>query len=386
MHQKNLISTSRKWLSNDVFPLWSQEGIDPRNGSFVESLTLEGKAMSQPKRAMVQARQIYSFAEAARMEILPAEQVRKILRPATEFFIARYSLPNGSFVHAVDPDGKVANPKTDLYAQAFAMFGLASAYEMLGDTNIKDRAKQLLAYLRSERALQNGGYSEFEGDQIAFEANPHMHLFEAAIAWMRVDKDPEWSEFAAELNEMCRAKFIDPETGALAEHHSSDWKPLRESEGFVWEPGHHFEWAWLMLQYAEASGTPPGSAPLQLYRLADRFGVDEKTGFAMDEIWSSKKAKKRSSRFWPQSERVKAAVSLGALVTPAEQPAFARAADQALQHLFLYFEGVKPGLWVDTRSASGEFVNQPVKASSLYHIINAISEYSRKRPALEKSV
>jgi mannose-6-phosphate isomerase len=48
--------------------------------------------------------------------------------------------------------------------------------------------------------------------------------------------------------------------------------------------------------------------------------------------------------------------------------------------LWRYLETKKPGLWLDTLTENGTFAEQPVKASSLYHIINALSEYITLRP------
>lgn len=377
------IDKSRTWLAESVFPLWSTRGIDARTGAFVESLSLEGEPLPLARRGMVQGRQMYAFTEAVRLGILSQAQVQKILAPAVEYFLEHYSAGNGAFYHSVDVDGNPADRRLDLYTQAFAIFGLAAAFETLRDVRLKDRAKQVLAYLKSERSLPDGGYSELVNGRPGHEANPHMHLFEAAIAWCRADKaDTDWKEFAAEINALALEKFIDKDSGALAEHFSPEWKPLREPSGFVWEPGHLFEWAWLFLQYAEATGTDAGPAPAGLYALAERQGVERQTGLALDELWSNGTVKKATARFWPQSEWIKAAVTLGVRAPAGQKAAFAQTADRSLKNLFTYFEGLKPGLWYDTRTEAGQMVNQPAKASSLYHIINAIAEYTAKRPKL----
>jgi len=240
---KNQIESARKWLAVDVLPLWSVAAIDPVNGSFFESLSATGEPMSAPRRAMVQARQIYSINEAGKMGLLPMNQVKTIVRRATDYFIEAYSLPSGAFVHAVASDGSVSNAQLDLYSQAFALFGLANAYEVLADPKIQVRAFKLLEFILVERKLGNGGFSEIIGGQVVYEANPHMHLFEAAIAWMRADSDPVWRDLAIEIYNLCRTKFVDAESGALAEHFDSEWRPLRQAEGFIWEPGHLHEWA-----------------------------------------------------------------------------------------------------------------------------------------------
>ena len=50
---------------------------------------------------------------------------------------------------------------------------------------------------------------------------------------------------------------------------------------------------------------------------------------------------------------------------------------EAMAGLFRYFEGAHPGLWFDTWDENGKFREQPVKASSLYHIIGAIAEFQK---------
>ncbi|MNK08053.1 Cellobiose 2-epimerase [compost metagenome] len=375
------IEESRQWLTNYVFPLWREKGIDSTTGSFAESISFEGAAMYSSQRALVQARQIYSFTEASRMGLLDKTTVKPIVAKAIDFFISKYSLPSGAFVHAVNPQGEIQNKDTDLYTQAFALFALANAYEVLGDSKLVDRARQLVNYLNRDRKAKNGGYTEIKNDVVMFQSNPHMHLFESALAWMKVDSGSEWKELAQHLHDLCHSKFIDRTSGALCEHFAEGWTPLRENGNFIFEPGHHYEWAWLMLEFQELTGSDEKAVANSLFKLAEEYGVNN-SHMVIDEVWSDFTAKKRSSRFWPQSERIKAAVSLG-LQSPAEtQAVYARAADEAMDALAKYFEVPTKGLWQDTLSETGHFVAQPAKASSLYHIINALSEYGLKRPGI----
>lgn len=364
-----------RWLTQDALPLWSTKGFDSTTGSFEECLSREGQALPAPRRAMVQARQIYSFCEAARLHLLEPATARELVDPAARFLVDRYSTPSGAFIHSVDSHGRPLQTQPDLYAQAFAIFGLANAFGLSGATFLKERARQCLMYLNSERRAAAGGYTELVDGRIAFQANPHMHLLEAALAWLRVDDDPdeEWLDLAKQMLDLCLSKFIDPVSGALCEHFDDpDWIPRREHGSFFFEPGHHYEWAWLMVHLEEVAGVGSGSSPRALFELAEACGVNAESGLTLDEVWSDLCPKRRSSRFWPQSERVKAALALGR----------ADIADRALRALFHFLNVPATGLWEDTVDETGAFVPQPVKASSLYHIISAISEYVSKRPAL----
>jgi mannose-6-phosphate isomerase len=395
MKQKanDLLQSSLSWLSSAVFPLWTERGIAD-DGSFFEALEADGHPSPVPRRAMVQARQIFSYVEAVKMNVLSSEVAVPLVRRGTDALIEKYGLPSGAFGHAVDGAGRLENPQSELYTQAFVLFGLAQSYELVRSAGASDgasyksRAKTLLAYLQRERRHPAGGYVEIKNNEILFQSNPHMHLFEAAVCWARVDSDPAWADVCHEVFRLCMSRFIDSATGALCEHFDRDWQKQVSAGRFFFEPGHHFEWAWLLHSYlnlfkhdlSKETVDTATVAAARLYALAEAHGVVR--GFAVDEVWSDFSVKKPSSRFWPQTERIKAAVELGRHARTELQPAFATAADEALTALWTYLDSPARGLWQDTRNEHGEFIPQPSKASSLYHIILAISEYATKRPLL----
>jgi mannose/cellobiose epimerase-like protein (N-acyl-D-glucosamine 2-epimerase family) len=363
------IARARKWLSDDMFPLWKTRGVS-RDGGFIEALTLKGEPLDIPRRAMVQARQIYSFRTGRDMGCLPASEADPIIVRAGAFLVDRFSLPSGGFVHSKGEGGKAGSDRVDLYTQAFALFGLANVYAVSKDSRFKTRAVALVDYLRRERRGRVAGYTELEDGREVLRSNPHMHLFEAALAWMEADTDPLWRALADEILDTCLARFIDPASGALCEIFQDDGAPQRTGGRFFFEPGHHYEWTWLMTLHQELTGRDSGAARAGLFATAERWGVTP-VGNAMDEVWSDGAPKKTSSRFWPQGERIKAAVRTGAFAS----------SDQAFHALFRYLEAPAPGLWRDTLLEDGKFREEPVKASSLYHIINAFAEYAAHRPA-----
>lgn len=379
------IEQSQKWLSQDVFPLWIKQGVDRSNGGFIENLSYDGKPLNISRRAMVQARQIYSFVVGAKLNSCPMPMAHEIVKNA-EVFFRNYWQDSGACSHVVSHEGKVENESAELYTQAFALFALANVYEVTEDANsksqLKKQALKLLSYLQRERRAPGGGYTEIKNGKVLFQSNPHMHLFEAAVAWMQVDSSSEWKALAKELFDLAQSKFIDSSTGLLCEHFQEGWIPERSEGKFIFEPGHHFEWAWLLAVYEGLSGTSCKALRHSLFQLAEKNGVNPQTHLAYDEVWSDLTPKKKSSRFWPHCERIKAAVKLGVESPKAEQKAFAKSADEAMKALFIYLETSTKGLWQDTLLENGEFTHQDPKASSLYHIINAMYEYINLRPNL----
>lgn len=380
----NLMQWAQNWLRQDVFPLWIRQGIDAASGGFVESLSFQGEPREIPRRAMVQARQIFSVLCGARLQCLDPQTAHRIAVRAMGFFERSYLLESGACRHAVLPDGTPQNEAKELYTQAFALFALAQVYAVTKEATLKQRALRLVGYLRENRRAPRGGYTEIKEGRTLFQSNPHMHLFEAALAWLEADRDEKtWRELASELRSLCFSRFIQPETGALAEHFTAEWSPEKHDGLYVLEPGHHFEWAWLLAVHQELTGEDSGKIRHRLRDIGENHGVDAKTQLTYDEIWSDFSPKRKSSRFWPHCERVKAAVKLGLEVPAGDQKKFAQNADDGMRFLKNYLKTPVPGLWRDAILEDGGFNDQEPKASSLYHLINAIEEYVKLRPKLK---
>lgn len=376
------ISKAKSWLSNDVLPLWFSEGFEKTSGCFLEWISYDSKPLVETdRRAMVQARQIYSVCEATRLQLMPVAQASELVRKNVNLLFSHYKRQTGGYAHAINHRLEVSNDSVELYSQAFILFCLAQAYGLLKDENIRIEALSLLDYLNTQRRIATGGFTEIKNGKILYQSNPHMHLFEAALAWVAVDKSECWTQLALELKNICLNHFIDADTTLLAEHFSEPWSPERTNGQFIFEPGHHYEWSWLLLEYQKLLKTDLLKQAKKLFANAELNGLAPDRKFAFDEVWSNFKINKGTSRFWPHCERIKAAVSLAVLSQNVEEKRkYFEAADLAYEGLATYLETSTAGLWHDTRLADGTFKPEPAaKASSLYHIINAYSEYINKR-------
>lgn len=360
---------SKEWLSRSALPFWLERGLDHRVGGFVENVSWSGDPLPGSRRCMVQARQIYSMRTAITLGVAEEGAARSAVASGLEVLTRRFSLPSGAFRHSIDESGAPLDETPGLYGQAFALFGLAEGYSLFGEPALAERARSLVTYLRRERRAPGGGYTELENGRVVYRSNPHMHLFEAALAWMERDADPLWRSLADELLELCLGRFLDAGTGVLGENFVESWAREISAEGcFHWEPGHHCEWSWLLGRYQALTGRDLLGPRMRLVELAERHGRDAKrAGALIDQCWSDFTPRLRSARFWPQCERAKASAQLGR----------AAAASEALRALFRYFAVPVAGLWYDTWEEDGTFREQPVKASSLYHIIGAIAEFQK---------
>jgi mannose/cellobiose epimerase-like protein (N-acyl-D-glucosamine 2-epimerase family) len=365
----------RRWVVSQALPLWSGTGFDSARGSFVERLTFDGAPLtSAPRRAMVQARQIYVFSHAALLGWWP--RGRTIALEAAHSLINGYHGIDGApgWIFSIHPDGAVCDARRDFYAQSFALFGLAWAYKLEPEQQFLSTALTTLRVLDQHFASPTGGYhSALSADADRREQNPHMHLFEAMLAWFEATGRELFLSRARELYNIMTGRFFQPETGILAEYFDGSWNPRLGIAGRICEPGHHFEWSWLLRRYAARAGLEDPPIARALKDFSDRHGFDSE-GLIVDELLDDGRVHKASRRCWPHTESIKAEV---ASFETGDGDAPHRAA-QTIERLLAVFLG-RPvaGGWVDHVDAHGAPIVDFMPASTLYHVFLAAAEADR---------
>ena len=235
----------KRWLFDVTLPLWWEYGADRIQGGFHEAISLDGKPLPRPHRARVIARQAFSYCEAGRLGWLGPW--REAQRHALDYFREHFIAADATVVSVVDLDGEVSDPSFDLYNQAFALLAYASGHRTFGETaGWRRQAVALRTTLEQSYAHPLGGFVEDRAGRLPQRSNPHMHLLEAALAWIVIDDDPGWRRMADAIATLCLENFVDPATGALGEFFAADWSPAPGVEGRIREPGHHYEWAFLL--------------------------------------------------------------------------------------------------------------------------------------------
>ncbi|HTC50789.1 MAG TPA: AGE family epimerase/isomerase [Steroidobacteraceae bacterium] len=358
------------WLIDDAYPVWATAGFDAVHRAFHERLLPGGALGDEPRRARVQTRQVYAYARAAQLGW--RGDARTLVEAGLSFFTRHYLRADGLFHTLVAPDGKVRDDRAALYDQAFALLALASAQQALGAApQIVALGTELRTRVRERLHRPGGGFDSGIPERLPLLSNPHMHLLEAALAWKRVSSDPAWADLADEICALALKHFIDPKSGALAELFDEHWQPLPDATpGQAIEPGHQFEWAWLLLCQDETSGSATRMAAERLFDIGENHGV--KGGIAINALKEDFRIKDPAARLWPQTERLKAAARLGAL---SGQERYWSSALGAAQGLWRFLDHGARGLWHDKIDREGKFVIEPAPASSFYHIICAIAEF-----------
>jgi mannose-6-phosphate isomerase len=206
-----------------------------------------------------------------------------------------------------------------------------------------------------------------------------MHLLEAALAWADVTGETVWGAFADELVQLCLERFLDPSSGVVHEYFDATWRPAPGRDGHLFEPGHQFEWAWLLERWGRLRSRPDArAAALQLFEIGVEFGVDAARNVAINVVTDDMRPRDRGARLWPQTERIKAAALLAdAAATPADRARYLDQVCAAVRSLRGYLDTPLRGAWRDKQLPTGAFVDEPAPASSFYHLVCAIVELRR---------
>jgi len=355
-----------KWLLDAAYPLWFERGIDAGTGGFVETLSQDGVALPHPRRARVHPRQVYAFAQAPTFGW--RGDVTGIVSRGMDYFTTYYQRPDGLFRAMVDSDGTPLNGSALLYDQAFALLGYAAAAHALDARGeFESRALALRHAIEVHFGADDGSYYSEEQSAGHRESNPHMHLLEAYLAWAEIGRDAGWAAGVRGIVDVALSRFIRESSGALGESYLANWQPTPGFAGHVIEPGHQFEWAWLLLRCEAWHPLPVREAALRLISIGEDFGVHN--GVAINALHDDFTVKDSSARLWPQTERLKAALLAAALTG---EPRFWSMAEAAAMSWIPYLNTPVPGLWLDVRLPSGEFVDSPAPASTFYHLVGAI--------------
>ena len=343
------------WLRTNALPLWATVGVDPANGGFREALTRDGVPADPFRRTRVQARQTFVFASAA-TERFPGPWLSAALS-GMAFLRTQAHQPDGLFAAHADLNG-VASTSAGLYDHAFILLALA-ALSRAGEPGMEDEALALLGKLSVFR--HRTGFREAGSEP--FQANAQMHLLEAALAWEIVGQAPVWSALCDEIVDLALSRLIDDGDGALREVFDADWQPLQGEAARI-EPGHQFEWAWLLVRWGRARGNWRGEAAARQLFTIGRLGFDDRRGVIVNSLRTDLSAKDSGARLWPQCEYLKAALVLDQ----------SDAALEAANSLFAFADMAAGGVWRERMRADGSFIDEPAPATSLYHLYLAIDE------------
>jgi mannose/cellobiose epimerase-like protein (N-acyl-D-glucosamine 2-epimerase family) len=376
------------WLADRAIPLWMTRGVDDASGGFHERIAQNGVPVaSDNRRARVQPRQIYCFATAGTRGF--DGPWGAVVKDGLAYFEATFRREDGLFGAVADPAGKLIDDTFDLYNQAFAIFGysqLAATFPQMRAA-MEERATDLIDRIAARYKHPLAGFEETDPPSTPLCSNPHMHLFEATLAWEEVAHEPKrWTALADEIAGLAMTKFIDSKSGGLREFFDHDWNPHPSDKGRIMEPGHQFEWAWLLARWGALRKNQEAiDRAERLFEIGIEHGMAPDGKVAIMGLYDDFSVHDPIARMWPQTEWLKAATRLALVGAPERRSAYLGSAARACEAFDLFLKTPIEGLWYDKRRADGTFIGEPAPASTFYHIACAIYEAADNLTALKSA-
>lgn len=360
-----LAARTRAWVFDHMLPAWAAAGWDPVHGGFVETLTRDGAPnLAQPRRGRVAPRQVFTFATALLLGWDRDGAASRLVDQGLDFLDGRARAPEGGWAHLLDGSGAVADPRRDLYDHAFVALGAARAFQATGDERAERITREAFAII--DEVMRDGlpGWSSAETEPGLKQSNPHMHMLEASLVWFEASGDPDAHDRIQTLAWLFEAYMFDSASGAVGEDFNADWTRAPGEAGARIEPGHCFEWAWLLSEAQRLTGRDTASWSRRLIRFSDTFGRAP-DGLSWDAVTADGAVLRPTRRAWPQLERIRARLRFPETAAPGEAGrelgAFMRA----------YVREDSPA-WCDRLDANGCAEIDYLPGSMPYHFMTAL--------------
>lgn len=366
--------TIRDWMFNDALPWWAANGVDRKDGGYVEQVTPDGADVGIAfKRTRVTARQIYVFSHGYMLGFAPGLE---LAQHGVDYLVSKAWLgPDKGFARRLTREGALLDPTPDLYDHAFVLFALAWHHKASGDVASRDWMHRTLDYIETHLKVSGGEGFWHELPPTGWrQQNPHMHLTEACLAAFEATGEARFATMAKEIVSVFTSRFFDLKSQTLAEYFTDDLARAPGDAGRIVEPGHQLEWAWILNSCRKLIGLEVAPQIRALAAFAEAHGVDPVTKITFNTVRDDGTPIDRASRTWPNTERIKAAIALHELDGVDPAPVIQSSAGILFDR---YLGRTLPGTWIDVVDANGQPVPGNAPASTLYHVFLAFAEVLR---------
>jgi mannose/cellobiose epimerase-like protein (N-acyl-D-glucosamine 2-epimerase family) len=302
-------------------PKWHESFYDPHAGLFYERVNRNFKPLRlEYRRLLTQCRLLAVFSDALgkRPALAQAGVTMETLDRTFDGLIKHFHVPDtGGWRFSITEGGMPLDNSYDLYGNAFVIFALSHYYRASGNDRAQALAAKTLSFIdeafrhRAQKAFSEALDEDLNTIDRPRRHESHMHLLEACLFAARTwPHDPSYLRMADELVDLFMRVFYDPGDQMLSEYFTADLRPQTDKGSIICEPGHYYEWIWLLKKHAVIKGDPAlyDELCLQLLSWANEYGWDETYGGIYDELDPAGHVVTDTKRIWPFTEGLKANV------------------------------------------------------------------------------
>lgn len=299
----------------NILAFWMEHTLDFTNGGFYGKIDNDNKIYPDaPKGSVLNSRILWTFSAAYNYtnKTVYLQTAERAFKYISNYFVDKKS---GGVYWSVDKRGDPLDTKKQIYALAFAVYGLSEYYLASEDEKAKQLSIDLYKAIVSHSYDKiNGGYIEAltrdwkEIGDLRLSAkdsnekksmNTHLHVLEGFANLYRIWPDPTLKQKIVELIHIFLDHIIDPVSNHLILFFDEKWN----GKSAIISYGHDIEAAWLIQEAAELIHD---DALLQKVKLrsvkvaeAAERGLDKDGG-----LWYEKEADHlvKEKHWWPQAE------------------------------------------------------------------------------------
>ncbi|KRD61835.1 N-acyl-D-glucosamine 2-epimerase [Flavobacterium sp. Root935] len=315
--QRKLLKSELTSELDSILKYWSEHTVDEQNGGFAGQIDFNDQRIENAEKGSVlNARILWTFS--ASYQTTKNENHKKLAERAFEFLSAYfYDTKFGGLFWSINEDKTPKDTKNQIYALAFAIYGLSEYYVISKNEKVLEIAKNLYLKIQehSYDPVNKGYFEAFTRDWQPIEdlrlsakdanekktMNTHLHIIEGYVNLYKVWKDEKLLEDIIELLETIEKYFINTETGHLRLFFNENWIEKPDVVSY----GHDIEAAWLLQQCAEISGNEKLIENYKKYAVqiaeVTKEGLDSDGGLWY-EFDPEKNKLIAEKHWWPQAE------------------------------------------------------------------------------------
>lgn len=341
-----------------IVPVWLGPGWNAELALPYEAVDAQHQPLPPVRyRAMACARQLFLFSSLIDHPSVPdaASRAAALFRSLQRHF---HDAEHGGWFYSIDPQGAPLDRRKDLYTHAFIIFACAHYWGRVREVREPLVESVLNAALNvvAERFADDDGLYEavLNEDWTTLDSgplqNPLMHLAEAFLATIEVRDDSATRAALDALTDAMQRRFVDTEHGVMLE------KPLTAVDNW-YEPGHQFEWFFLLESSEHLRGSPLHRSLTTAFAHSEAQGVDPRAGAVVAMLEADGRIKDGTQRIWAQAEYLRALT-----LRPGSEAALSRQL-LALQANFLHDTG-----WNECLDSNGNVSRSDMPSTTPYHL------------------
>ncbi|WP_418668335.1 AGE family epimerase/isomerase [Allofournierella sp.] len=251
----------REMLFENVMPFWERHAVDAEYGGYLTGLDRRGRVWDDRKNTWMQGRMVWMFSTLAAQDPAHREQWLALARPGRDFLLDHAWAGQGRWNYVLSRRGEVEQGSVSLYADLFALEGLAQYILASGDAAGQDQVRLTAAAVARE--LEAGVVKRIAPQAYVPGAELHgvyMIALNSLAPAQRLLGGGALAGLRARLLERILGRFADPARGVVLEERAPGGAP---AGGGRINPGHTFESMVFCLEAAEQLKLPcPGAAAI----------------------------------------------------------------------------------------------------------------------------